>query len=424
MIWPLTPRGLFVTAVAYVCIFTLGIAESDLLAPIVGAILIICLLTFLTLIIPSYIIIKRALIIEHLGELGKSHSNETCDYSISLSNFNIPPLFNLDIERVFQLSENQDLKTNKISSKVFQCRGSFKNPHNIVSPLIFPHRGIFEQDHFKARLSDYFGLTKISWKINSKISFPIYAQDRNIEPIPIMLASSISGDLTNATDVRSGDLFDTKQYQPGDSLKRVLWKVYARSEELIVRYPEPAIIPEGELLSYSIALAQHDDVISAALNYLKMVDEQNINFLAGFAGAKGLVASNINIAEENSIKYPADLTPENALKEFELFMDTLKSNNHHPSEIILFLPKLTNQFENETSGATKSIIDMICYQAKSMQLKVHLAEVECTPIKEEATLVAQKELLKKVIPLRKKNTDSPSDYQHQSDSEVYKVHFI
>lgn len=423
MIWPLTIRGVLITAIIYFCILSLGMQESDLVASIVGAILLICLLTFLLVLIPSSISIKRSLKLDNLGTQGKSHSKEECGLSLSLSNFKVPPLFSLDIERVFDLTHVVNPKDHPISSKVFQCRGSFKNPHQIISPLSFPHRGIFKQKHFLLNLSDYFGLTKISWRLQSPMSFSIYAQDKQIEPIPIMLASSVSGDLTSATDIRSGDLFDTKQYQAGDSLKRVLWKVYARSEELIVRYPEPAIIPEGELVAYCIALPEQDDVVSATLNYLKMVDEQNISFLAGFAGANGLIGTSMSSAEENSLQYPVDLSVRQAISEFDLFINTLRLNNHHPVEIILFTPRLGKK-ANLRESMLNNMIDAIFSQAEQMQLKVHIAEVECGDNTEHQNLLLPQNLLKKVVPIRDRRKPGSSNRDRSSGAEVYRVKFI
>lgn len=372
--FPLTFRGIIVSGLVYFCLIFLGSSKSDLVASVIGALLLISLFTFLSIIIPSAFIIKRRLKLENLGSPEKSISKTEGQIILSLSNFKVPPLFILKIERVFNASFGEYLPSS-IKTKSLLCTGSFIPSQNIMNSITFPHRGNFEQRYYNIELSDYFGLTKISWQVTSTLSYAVYPAERTIEPLPLLLASSVSGDLTSATDIRSGDLFDTKQYYPGDSLKRILWKVYARSEELIVRHPEAAIIPEGELVAYTIAFAEHDNVASATLSYLKLVDSQNITFLAGSYGDGGKVATSLQEAEGNCLSYPLNPSSQKAITEFDIFMNTLISNNHHPVEIILFAPD-DNNAQTKRSGITQIILNDLKSHARTLGLKVHLALVE------------------------------------------------
>lgn len=412
--FPLSLRGLIVSGLIYFCLISLGGSRSDLVAAVIGALLLISLLTFLCIIIPSFFLIKQRLKLENLSIEDKYISNIDNEVVISLKNFNIPPLFLLEIHRVFQKLEGSP-KDSPILTKSLSCTGSFLNGQNVTNLITFPHRGHFNQDHYKLILSDYFGLTKITWNLVSPLAYAVYPQNRSIEPLPVLLASSVSGDLTSSTDIRSGDLFDTKQYQAGDSLKRILWKVYARSEELIVRHPEAAIIPEGELVAYTIALSEHDFVVSATLSYLKLIHDQNISFLAGFFGDSGSVATSISSTEEHCLNYAIRPTIEDAIKEFETFFYCLTSNNHQPVEIILFAPEVQNG-DLKRYYLTRQITNAIQSHATSLGLRVHLALV---PEPEQM----QSEDTNNIIQFRKKNI-KPVLYNSDFNNDTHKVKFL
>lgn len=372
--FPLTIRGIIVSGLALFCLFSLGEGRSDLVASIMGAILIIAQLIFLLIIVPSFFLIKQRLSLENLGTPDTLISREDNELLITLGNFKVPPLFTLEISRSFNHPDKaRDVKS-KIATNSFLCTGSFMNKRTISNAIFFPHRGIFSQNGYMLSLSDYFNLTNISWSLSSPVNYEVFPQDKRIEPLPILLASSISGDLTSATDIRSGDLFDTKQYSAGDSLKRILWKVYARSGELIVRHPEAAIIPEGELVTYIIAFSEHDDVVSASINYLKQVESQNISFLASYYGDGGHISTDLMSAGNKSIQYPLSPSVALALKEFEIFYNAIKANNHHPVEILLFTPALNEQTNSRDELASSMVRD-ISGHANNLGLKVHLAEV-------------------------------------------------
>jgi len=61
-----------------------------------------------------------------------------------------------------------------------------------------------------------------------------------------------------------GDRFDTRHYVPGDPIRFVLWKVFAKSRELIVRTPERAISPARQTMAYLVAGPDDEAAAGAA----------------------------------------------------------------------------------------------------------------------------------------------------------------
>jgi hypothetical protein len=79
-----------------------------------------------------------------------------------------------------------------------------------------------------------------------------------------MLRSLAGGeDLPHPSGPLTGDRVDIRRYVPGDPLRLVLWKLYARTGELMVRTPERAIAPSIRIVAYLIA-AEGDEPPAAA----------------------------------------------------------------------------------------------------------------------------------------------------------------
>lgn len=62
----------------------------------------------------------------------------------------------------------------------------------------------------------------------------------------------------------AGDLLDQRAYAPGDPIRRVLWPVYARTRQLIVRAPERAVSPVDEVVAWLVAASDDDAAAGAA----------------------------------------------------------------------------------------------------------------------------------------------------------------
>ena len=52
---------------------------------------------------------------------------------------------------------------------------------------------------------------------------------------------------------QEGELYDLRHYTPGDPIRFVLWKVFARSRQLVVRSPERALSPIRQTCAYLVA---------------------------------------------------------------------------------------------------------------------------------------------------------------------------
>lgn len=65
-----------------------------------------------------------------------------------------------------------------------------------------------------------------------------------------------------------GELVEMRRYAPGDPLRLVLWKTFARTRRLLVRMPERAIAPKPEVLGCFVAGEADEPSASAARAFL------------------------------------------------------------------------------------------------------------------------------------------------------------
>jgi hypothetical protein len=73
-------------------------------------------------------------------------------------------------------------------------------------------------------------------------------------PFAAVAESAVGGEQRPHPDGKpAGDLIETRRYVPGDPLKLVLWKVYARTGQLLVRSPERTLASSRKVLAYFVA---------------------------------------------------------------------------------------------------------------------------------------------------------------------------
>ncbi|MBP6833762.1 MAG: DUF58 domain-containing protein, partial [Deltaproteobacteria bacterium] len=121
--------------------------------------------------------------------------------------------------------------------------------HEEVTPL---RRGLHDTITRRVEVSDAFGLTRLTFTLR---------QERVVRFVPSMgalrqirVVRSIAGgdEISNPAGPPEGERVDLRHYAPGDPIKFVLWKVFARSRQLVVRTPERAIAPTRQTVAYLV----------------------------------------------------------------------------------------------------------------------------------------------------------------------------
>jgi hypothetical protein len=277
---PLTARGVTLSLTLPIATF-IGLRHFDIILSLVGLTLAPLLMLFLGVTIRLLYQLKKRLTLTFQGPaFGETIvAQHAAKYAITAYNCSLLPLYSLKIKLNFDQERVE-------SSKVLVH--GLKGDRLIIEPTItFPHRGFWTAQTIQCTVEDVFGLTSLTWKhhLSEPARVEVEPAKLNNTPFyPLISTNFSSGDTLASETKRDGDPLDLKSYHPSDGLKRIVWKVYARTGQLISRYPERSMTPEGKLCVF-VAADRHDDTVcTAALAYAEQIESVQSELLARCLG--------------------------------------------------------------------------------------------------------------------------------------------
>jgi Protein of unknown function DUF58 len=150
-----------------------------------------------------------------------------------------------------------------------------------------PHRGVWHFLQPELVISDVCGLTTFKTKVEQLIGGVLSVQPAVSTPHPlppIVSSTTREGDLLPRPETLVGEPYEIKRYHPSDGLRKILWKIFARSGELMSRHEEPSVTPEGKAVVYVMANHEEDVVCSEALRYALYLERHSIELYLGCEG--------------------------------------------------------------------------------------------------------------------------------------------
>lgn len=122
----------------------------------------------------------------------------------------------------------------------------------LVEEVTGRRRGIVSGVARRFEVRDVLGLCAIAWVWRDRQSLrflPTMGALRNIE---VVRGMSSGEDLPHPEAPAEGGPFDMRPYAPGDPIRFVLWKVFAKTRDLVVRTPERALAPARQTAAYLV----------------------------------------------------------------------------------------------------------------------------------------------------------------------------
>ncbi|MBI2375609.1 MAG: DUF58 domain-containing protein [Deltaproteobacteria bacterium] len=114
-------------------------------------------------------------------------------------------------------------------------------------------------------VEDAFGLARISFRRTERRAVQVLPFTGRLGSQPVLRSFTSGDELSHPAGELVGDRYDMRAYVPGDPLRLVLWKVFARTRELVVRTPERAISPSLKILAYLPASTGDEPAAALAL---------------------------------------------------------------------------------------------------------------------------------------------------------------
>jgi hypothetical protein len=142
-------------------------------------------------------------------------------------------------------------------------------------------------------VEDVLGLMRVGWRHEQRAPMCVLPNVGQFRQMPVIRALAGGEDLPLPLGDPVGDRVDYRRYGPGDPLKTILWKTYARTRQVMVRTPERAIAPAQRTVVYLVAAPWDEPAAAAA----RVAIEMGILGVNGRFGADGQPAEGTGDAD-------------------------------------------------------------------------------------------------------------------------------
>jgi hypothetical protein len=102
-------------------------------------------------------------------------------------------------------------------------------------------------------VGDMFGLARFAFSVRETRSVRLLPHVGALRHMQVIQGLAAGADVYHSEGKPEGDPFDTRRYTAGDPIRFVLWKVFAKSRNLIVRTPERAVSSTHHTVAYLVA---------------------------------------------------------------------------------------------------------------------------------------------------------------------------
>lgn len=267
-LFPFTPLGLLVLAIAAYALFAVGIERSDLILLVMGAVaLAVGALTLLAVVLTALGLWLRLRKVRDGDKL-----NMECGFS-TRSGFSLSSLWYVPFVKLGWSWVTPE-------ANVALVRQS-RRLHEVVTPT---RRGLCDQVVRRIDVGDAFGLTKISFTMREERVVRFVPSVGALRKMDVVRSIASGEDMPHPGGQPEGERADLRRYNPGDPVRFILWKVFAKTREIVIRTPERAIAPARQTCAYLVA-APGDEAAAGAARVALESGSLGTSWLLGADGA-------------------------------------------------------------------------------------------------------------------------------------------
>lgn len=244
---PLTWRGVLVAVLSAAALYRYGYASLDLLLFVVGISgLVLTLLAMLT--VGTAALLLRRSAREQLPIRQRLEAGSPIPTGYSLPSFEKIPL--VRIHWRWQHPTEVD------------CRIRPRDGH-LVEEVVATRRCLVHELRRRLEVFDAFGLAGVRWDQEEKNSLMVLPRIGRLRQMPVLQSLAATEGIAHPAGAPDGDRMEIRRYVPGDSIRHILWKTFAKTRQLNVRLPERSIHPEEKTVAYLLT-GDHDEAAAAA----------------------------------------------------------------------------------------------------------------------------------------------------------------
>jgi hypothetical protein len=238
-LFPFTPLGLVAVAAAGFALVRYGVRRVDLLYLVIGAVglglgLLCALLT-------SIVAIGLWLRLRARGAAALPPLRLECGVRAA-TGFSAASLWYLPLAHV-----SWSWLRPEGAVRLRSARGRLEEE---VTPSL---RGL--DDHIDRRVvvSDPFALTRIAFVQREPRAVRVIPSVGSLKQVQILRSISGGEDVYHPAGPPEGERVDMRGYAAGDPVRFILWKVFAKTGQLVIRTPERALSPARQTIAYMVA---------------------------------------------------------------------------------------------------------------------------------------------------------------------------
>lgn len=274
---PLTVRSLVLLSLAGYLVWGPVASRSDIVsAALAYGLIAVISSVFLFVTIGAYLLRTRPLC-SIQGPSERATSGHETRIIFTFRPLRVPPGMWLEISPQFAHEQP--------SARALRISGASNQERKLHLDFIFSHRGAWDITELRCSLRDITGFVRYSWSIPYSDVITVYPPIVSDTTLPLLSSTQRPGDAVTDTLNRQGDPFDIKPYHPSDGIKKIVWKAFAKSGELLSRHPEASMTPEGFVTIITLARPQDDDICAKVVAYARALEELKLDLLITCEGA-------------------------------------------------------------------------------------------------------------------------------------------
>lgn len=239
--FPLTPLGILVLGASAYALFEYGLSRIDLVLLVIGAVgLGIGAFGLIATVIAALILYsrERRRIKESHGEAGL---DVECGYPVP-TGFSLPRLRFIPFIAITWRWLEPSAQV-RVVPKGRQLR----------EEVIAARRGRVGAVVRELEVGDIFGISQIRMRLTEQRKVRFVPSVGQLKRVDVIRGMAGGEDISHPDGPQEGELYDLRHYSPGDPIRFVLWKVFARTRQLVVRAPERALSPIRQTCAYLVA---------------------------------------------------------------------------------------------------------------------------------------------------------------------------
>lgn len=141
-----------------------------------------------------------------------------------------------------------------VAPDAMETRISFNADDDLLEETIAPRqRCLGGQITRLFTVRDVMGLCRFSWRMSQAAQIMILPKTGQLRSLPLLRSMDAEDGIPDLRGAPQGDRMDIRRYAPGDSVRDIMWRVYARNRHLNVRLPEKSMFQSERTLAYLVS---------------------------------------------------------------------------------------------------------------------------------------------------------------------------